>query len=353
MENKNPGPSVYYVTDKNIFDALNEHKVTTEIMIHLLASRNTIASPHEKKAELARYFSQLTHDYFDNQTIASVLGVASRRERVTSLYVEGAVGEDGLRRAIEHVAEEHRRYGDLVDVRKRPNGFLISIQYSKVDYRRSEFNQVQVKDAEVDAVCVQGGVEIRSTQNDHIDSFRDEIVFRLRDEHDDIVRKDITLQAHTDPVKRSKFFHDLFTGIEGYAFQNVTDLFVFRPSEGGEEAPEVERVALRGYSVNSTKIFTDLAADGYYIVRAIWVAKESSNEGNLYTIEAVFTDPETCSDFSYLVVGVQDRKNEVLSSRRRTPTRMESSSVSRAIEHRARELMAALSVPAGQAHDAV
>lgn len=345
MAKNNAGPSVYYVTDKNIYDALNEHKVTTEIMIQLLAARNTIASPHEKKTELARYFSQLTHDHFDNQKIASVLGVASRRERVTSLYVEGTVEEDGLRRAIDHVAEEHRRYGDLVEVRKRPNGFLISIQYSRVDYRRSEFNQVQIKDAEVDAVCVQGGVEIRSTQNEHIDSFRDEVVFKLRDEHSDIVRKDITLLAHPSPVIRSKFFHDLFAGIKEYVFQSVTDLYVFRPSEGGEAAPEVERVALRGYSVNSTKIFTDLAADGYYIVRAVWVANESSNEGNAYTIEAVFTDPEACSDFSYLVVGVQDRKNEVLSSRRRTPTRMESVSVSRAIEHRARELMASLSPP--------
>ncbi|MEX7644050.1 hypothetical protein [Stenotrophomonas maltophilia] len=339
------GPSVYYVTDKNIFDALNEHKVTEEIMSELLSYRNTIVSPNEKRLDVSRYFSQLTHDYFDNQRIASVLGVASRRERVTALVVEAAIDEAGLRKAVDSVAENYRKAGDLVAVNKKPSGFNVSLQYSRVDYRRSEFNQVQVRDADLSFSLVEGGVEVRSTQNDYVDKFRDEVVFAMRQSDSGLVRKDITLSGHISASVRSKFFHDLYSDLPGFSFVDVTDMYVYRPSsKEGEAAPEVERVALRGNAVNSTKIFSDLATDGYYVVRVIWTAKEKGNGNALYTIESLFVDPESCSDFSYLAVGVQELTTQLTYKRRRTPTRSEAIAVSIGIEQRARSLMSQLAL---------
>lgn len=352
------GPSVYYVTDKNIFDALNEHKVTADVVVELLSARNTIASSKEKRIDLARYFSRLTHDYFDNQKIASVLGIVPRRERMTSLYVKGSLVEDELRVALEEVAKVYKELGDGFSISKQQRGYRALIQYSIVDYRRSEFNQVQSRDAEIELSLTDSGVEIRSNQNEYVDRVRDACVEALTRSNPSVERRDISLIAFTDPRTRSKFFHDLFSGIDGFSFQQVTDVFIYKPQDSGgdgvEREPAVDKVALRGSGVNSTKWFSEFTSDGYYVVRVIWTAKEIFNEGNLYVIEALFADPETCSDFSFLLHGVHDRVDAGHHHRRRAPSRAEIINVTKAIEISSRKLMENLRVailPAGNNSD--
>lgn len=340
------GPSVYYVTDKNIFDALNEHKVTAELMVDLLAARNTIASPKSRRIDLAKYFSRLTHDFFDNQKIAEVLGVVPRRERMTSLFVKGEIAEDSIRVALEAVAKIYKELGDGFKISKTTAGYRASINYSRVDYRRSEFNQVQMRDAEIDVAVTAGGVEIRSHQNEYVDRIRDACVKSLADLHPNLERRDISLIAFPDPKLRSKFFHDLFSNVPGFSFQQVTDVFVYKPREAGgegvEQVPQVDKVALRGIGVNSTKWFSDFTADGYYVVRVVWNAKEILGKGNLYVVEALFADPDTCSDFSFLLQGVHERLELGHQPRRRAPTRGETIDLTKALEAASRALMDSL-----------
>ncbi|WWW36385.1 hypothetical protein V8017_05590 [Stenotrophomonas rhizophila] len=340
------GPSVYYVTDKNIFDALNEHKVTSDLMVQLLADRNTIASSRERRVELASYFSRLTHDYFDNQKIANVLGVVPRRERMTSLFVEGSVLEDGVRVALEEVSKIYKELGDTFTISKHDKGYRALLQYSKVDYRRSEFNQVQQRDAEIDISIAVGGVEIRSHQNEYVDRVRDACVAALQRSNEDLKRRDISLIAFPEAKTRSRFFHDLFSDMPGFSFQQVTGVFIYKPREDGgegeEREPSVDNVALKGSGVNSTRWFADFTDDGYYVVRVIWTSKEIFNEGNLYVIEALFADPETCSDFSFLLQGVHERLDAGHQPRRRAPTKSEVINITKAIESSSRRLMEAL-----------
>ncbi|WP_329851940.1 hypothetical protein [Stenotrophomonas pavanii] len=343
MAKTKSGPSVYYVTDKNIFDALNEHKVTAEILSDLLAYRNTISSPKEPRISLAKYFSRLTHDYFDNQKIASVLGVVPRRERMTSLFVAGEVSLESIRVALNKVAESYREIGDIFNVSSVENGYRALLQYSRVDYRRSEFNQVQVRDAEIEVVLANGGVEIRSNQSDYVDRARDACVEELSKANSGLERRDVSLIAFTDPGVRSKFFHDIFSGLPDFSFREVTDIYVYKPRslEQGEaeDDPVVERIGLRGSAVSGSKWYADLSKDGYYVARVVWTAKEIMNEGNLFVIEALFADPKTSSDFSFLLQGVHDRLESSHQPRRRVPTKFEVVRVTRAIEQRSRFLM--------------
>src|ERR1700722_4374569 len=96
MKNRYHGPSLYFASDKNIFDALNQHKVDSRTVIKLFDDRNIIVSKKTPRETLALYFARLSHDFEDNQLIAARLGVAPRRERITSVKVMGIPDQDSL-----------------------------------------------------------------------------------------------------------------------------------------------------------------------------------------------------------------------------------------------------------------
>ena len=85
MKKPKQGPSLYYASDKNIYDAVNQSKVDNDTVQKLFERRNIVCSKKTPRSDLAEYFSQLTHDYLDHQDIANRLGIAKRRERLTSV----------------------------------------------------------------------------------------------------------------------------------------------------------------------------------------------------------------------------------------------------------------------------
>ncbi|MDV0440322.1 hypothetical protein [Xanthomonas sacchari] len=357
MSEQKFGPSIYFATDKNIFDALNEHKVDSVTVIELFLDRNTIVSSESNRSDLSKRFSRLQHDYYDHKKISSRLGVVPRRERVTATQLLGKIAIDEVRRAVEAIKESFEDAGDSISVSKIADGMLVAIQYSKIDYRRSEFNQIQVRDGFLEIRMSDGTATIRSTQNSYIDSVRDTFIGALKKEvSTDLARVDVSLYDYPEPKIRSRFFYDLFSGLPGYSFRDVTDVYVYKPKSGflSEEvdvdSPQVERVALRGSGVSKTKLFNDLAAEGYYTVRVGWQAVGMFDRGHLYSIEVVFADPVGCTGLSYVVLGVNERDEKSGFRRaRRSPTKGETEQLSKAIEARARELLAALKVAKGVA----
>ena len=95
MTKRAHGPSLYYASDKNIFDALNQHKVDIPTIMGLFERRNIIISPKTPRDELAKYFARQIHDYHDHRDIAARLGIAPRRERITSMDVRAQKVEHG------------------------------------------------------------------------------------------------------------------------------------------------------------------------------------------------------------------------------------------------------------------
>ncbi|MEA9854288.1 hypothetical protein VDF98_21565 [Xanthomonas campestris pv. raphani] len=346
MNNASYGPSIYFATDKNIFDALNEHKIDAATITELFLDRNTIVSSIADRVDLSRKFSRLQHDYFDHKKIASRLGVVPRRERITATKLLGKIEIENIRKAVEVIKNKFEASGDTVSVSKVGDGLVVLIQYSKIDYRRSEFNQVQRRDGVLEIMKSTDSVLVRSTQNSYIDGVRDSLVAALKSEVNGLVREDVSLFDYPDAQIRSRFFYDLFSKLPGYAFRDVTDLYVYKPTVGdlsGDvdvDSPQVERVALRGNQVSNSKIFTSLAKDGYYTVRVGWQAVDQSGKGHLYSIEVVFSDPVGCTGLSYVLLAVNER-DETKGHRkaRRSPTRGESEELSKAIEARARELI--------------
>jgi len=381
------GPSIYYATDKNVFDALNQHKVTRPAIQSMFLRRNILVSPKTPRVELAAYFSLLNHDYKDHQDIASRLGIVARRERSTSLAIQGIDDRSDLLAAIEDVKKELEEAGDVVKITTHDGRIVVVIHYSTVDYRRSEFTQTQQRKGRIDFLGIGPRYVVRSTHSDHVTRARDEVFERLSKRPNVSLEKfKISLSPFPSPEDRSTFFNDLITELDGFTLYDVKEAFAYkaRPQgfdsnfddddlldpeeeEGGEEDEQdgdeterratnkdrrsddeaklgshVDHVNLKGVGVTRSEFLIDALEDGYYIVRTRWEAKKTFGLGQIYIIEALFTDPAICDEFSFMLRGVFPIEEGRVSKRQVAPHPDDIDEVSRAIETTAQKLLAQL-----------
>lgn len=347
--------SLYYVSDKNIFDALSQSKVDNETVRKMFERRNIICSKKTEREELAKYFSLLTHDYFDHQDIAARLGVTSRRERVTSLDIKSPLEVEQIDSAINGLVDSLKKEGDVVHLRKDNGSLVINIKYTECDYRRSEFNQIQQRDGLIELLKVGNEYVVRSTQSGHINAARDDLILRLQQpEKEKIVTSSVSLFEFPDPIARSKFFYDLIDSLEGYTRKDVMEVYLYKVGSGvpvfEDEADSededqvdgnVQKVLMKGSAVARSILLGDLLKDKkYYIFRIGWLAVEKLGNGYGFDVEALFNDAENCLGFSYVVKGVHVLNDDgKLNKKRRNPMRLESDAVAKAIENSARKLM--------------
>ncbi|WP_175824502.1 hypothetical protein [Burkholderia cepacia] len=355
MKKRMHGPSLYYATDKNIFDALTQHKVDTPTVMKLFQRRNIIVGKKTSREDLAKYFSRLTHDYYDHKDIAARLGIAPRRERITSMDVTGVGDIAELQSAVEQLKQELEAAGDVIQVSRDGNSLTMHVQYSTVDYKRSEFTQVQVRDGTVEFVKAADGYIVRNTQNEYINDVRETLLGKIEKATEvPLTKVVVSLFDVPSPKLRSKFFHELMTNLPGYVRRDVTDVYVYKakPEPSDDESEEnssgdpdthVERVFLRGNGVTRSQLLNELLdEENYYIVKIGWTATETMGLGNVYDIEAVFADYKDCTGFSFILNGVFQLEDGKVSARRRPPFKSEIDTVSRVIEAKSRELVLAL-----------
>ncbi|WP_019577473.1 hypothetical protein [Curvibacter lanceolatus] len=356
MKKRTHGPSLYYASDKNVFDALNQHKVDTPTVVRLFQRRNVVVSKKTPRDELAKYFSTLTHDYYDHKEIAARLGVAVRRERTTSMDVSGVGDTEELHGVVEQLKKEMEASGDTVQVTRDGDNFTIRVQYSEVDYKRSEFSQVQVRDGTIEFVKSDVGYVVRNTQNDYLNGVRETLLAKVEKTTSEPLTKVVVALFDIPSAKlRSKFFHELASSLPNFVRRDVTDVYVFKAKPdaeddedeaGGDEngsETHVERVFLRGSGVSRSEILNELLdEEDYYIIKMGWTATELLGEGNVYDIEAGFADPKDCTGFSFILSGVYPLEEGKVSARRRPPHKHEIDALSRVIESKARDLVAKL-----------
>ncbi len=352
------GPSLYYASDKNVFDALNQHKVDTKTIMELFERRNIVVSKKTPRESLAGYFARQIHDYQDHKDIATRLGIAPRRERITSMDVNGSVDKSHLQVAVDQLKEELEKSGDVVQVAQDGGKTTITVQYSTIDYKVSEFAQRQERDGIIELIKTVEGYTVRNTHNEFVDNIAAGLISKLEKASETTLsRVTVSLFDVTAPQIRSKFFHELAFKLPGYQQSDVTAVYVFKAnpeSIGSDDADEtdedntdgeahVERVHLRGRGVTRSEILNELLEkDDYYITKIAWCAREIAGAGNAYDIEATFTNPKDCSGFSFILSGVYPFEDGHLSSRRRPPFKHEIDEISQVVENKARELVSLL-----------
>ncbi|WP_063892422.1 MULTISPECIES: hypothetical protein [Burkholderia] len=347
------GPSIYYATDKNVFDALNQHRVDQATIRQLFADRNVLVSKHTDKSELAKYFSRLVHDYQDHQRIAARLGVANRREKVTAVEITTPIDVNQIEVAISTIKVELEKDGDVVLVTRDGDDIALVVQYSEVDYAKTEFKQVQHKDGVIQFKKEGGVYVVRNSQNEYINKVR-EAVFSSVEKRNSIKldRRVVSLYDVVLPGLRSEFFYNLIHGIEGMGKYDVTELYVYRstPDESDEDDEQelsdddvgnnevqdsrIERIALRGKGVEQSQELKDIISKSadFYTIRAVWKVREAMGEGHVFELDAHFANARDCTGFSYLVRGVYPCEDGMVSKKRRTPRSDEVERLSTLIE---------------------
>ncbi|WP_220805941.1 hypothetical protein [Achromobacter sp. UMC71] len=354
MKKRAYGPSLYYASDKNVFDALNQHKVDAPTVSRLFQRRNVVVSKKTPREDLAKYFSTLTHDYYDHKEIAARLGVAARRERTTSMDVSGIDDVEDLQAVVEQLKKEMEASGDTVRVTRDGDNLNIGVQYSQIDYKRNEFSQVQVRDGTVEFVKSATGYVVRNTQNDYLNGVRETLLAKVEKVVPaPLTKVTVSLFDIPSPKLRSKFFHELASSLPGFVRRDVTDVYVFKAKPESEEddgedtadssETHVERVFLRGNGVSRSEILNGLLdEEDYYIIKMGWTATEILGDGNVYDVEAGFSDFRDCTGFSFILSGVFPVEDGRTSTRRRSPHKHEIHAFSRVIESKARDLVTAL-----------
>ena len=345
------GPSLYYASDKNIFDALNQHKVNAATVRKLFVKRNVIVSKKTQREDLAKYFARLSHDYYDHRDIAERLGVAPRRERITSMDVNGPATEEILNSSINQLKNELEATGDIVHVSRTEDNLSLNIQYSTIDYKRSEFAQVQVRDGILEFIKSDDGYIVRNTQNEYLNNIRDTLLGKLdKSISEPLNRKVITLFDVPSSKLRSNFFYELASNLSGYSRRDVTEVNVYQTGpeidvedsvndDGEDLVTHIERVFLRGNGVTQSELLNELLdGEDYYIIKIRWLTAEIKGTENVYEIEALFTDPKDCTGFSFILNGVYPKVEGKLSSKRRQPSKVEIDQISKVIENKARSL---------------
>lgn len=350
------GPALYFASDKNIFDALvQKHKVDASTLTTLFRNRNTIVSKKTDRDLLAEHFSRLTHDYYDHKIISEKIGVAPRRERATSMELVGEVKAEVVQTALEDLKRQITASGDVAHISRSGESFSMIIQYSRYDYKKSEFAQLVVKDAVIEVVKTSTGYTLISPQNEFANSLRDELVAIVEVKSDVPIEKfHISLFSVPDSKRRTQFFIDLMDGMQGFTRRDVTDVYIYKPkpqSMGDEDLASddddthIEKVFLRGNGVTRSSILLDLVgSDEYYIVKICWLARRTLGNGDVYKIEASFADPKDCDGFSVLLKTVHPNV-EGRFSKFRSPLKPEIDEISRAVEAAAKAIVQSYVIP--------
>ncbi|MCX9457451.1 hypothetical protein GOU96_17365 [Vibrio sp. R-1] len=317
--------NIHSVTDKALYDALNQKQITTKEIQELFLSRGTLISKQTPRKELAKNYSRMNHDYYEHQKIASLLGGQSRAEKITCVRIETEIAKQDLIQAAEKLKSEIVKQDDYCQVLLDGERVLMNIRYLATDYGKSEFKQVVRKEAliEIEPLNNSNGYSIRRPDNDILQGYESSLLESISlikkekdDENLDLIINEISLAHNTSADVRTRFFDKLIRSLDGYKLLDVTDAYVYHPKpetleeEDGntDTGVHVSRASLKGEGVLKSEELSNLYDRGFYIWKIKWKVEEDTVDPDIFELEAQFGDPLNCTNFSYHVKGVRKYK---------------------------------------------
>lgn len=306
---------LYSVTDKALFDALNTSKINNAELKDLFLSRGVIISADTKREELALEFSKYNHDYYDHQRIASAMGVVQRKEKTTTSDYTTGVDKESLEEALNALKKQITKEKDLCIWHEDKNGnFIVDITYETPDYTKSEFKQIVKKDASITIEKTDSGYRLRYPDNSKVKEYERTIRKSLESMAEEAGQEfdsaRINLASIEAPSARTSFFQKLLYRMDGFKLIDVTDVYVFHPratddekDKSGESGIHISRASLKGEGVLKSDELQEFYNRGFYISRIRWKFEENLAGSDIYVIEAMFGEPESFEDFSYITRG--------------------------------------------------
>ncbi|EIX4185912.1 hypothetical protein MA722_004304 [Escherichia coli] len=317
--------NIHSVTDKALCDALNQKQITLNEIQDLFLERGTIICKKTPRKDLARNYSRMTHDYYEHQKIATLLGGQTRAEKNTCVRIESSVTKDDIIVAAEKLKKEITAQDDYCKIIIDGSRVLIDIRYLSTNYSKSDFKQAVNKEALIEIEPIDKGYSIRRPDNENLKDYEDLLLGHIisiqseldNDSNLDLKLNEITLAHNSSADVRTLFFDKLIRSLDGYELDDVTDAYVYHPKPETIEAEEgntetgvhVSKASLKGEGVLKSDELSDLYDRGFYIWKIKWKVKEKLADPDIYELEAQFGDPLNCTNFSYLVKGVKKYKS--------------------------------------------
>ncbi|HBR1529707.1 TPA: hypothetical protein L9M45_005061 [Klebsiella quasipneumoniae subsp. quasipneumoniae] len=321
---------LYSVTDKALFDALIQSKVTHENMKDLFFKRGIIISKETGRKSLAADFSRYFHGFSDYDKLSNILGSVGRREKSTTNIINGGVDRAEVEAALKETITALKKEGDIANFAYVENeGIEVTIKYIKLDYKLSEFRQSSTREAKILIEPTDDGLfHLRFPPNSKAQEFVEIFTNSLKsiDKEKQISIDEITLESVKDPLQRTLFFKKLIESIDTYEFMDVSDVYVSHQDieiaktesvsdieENDEENDEevkvetgyhISKASLKGRGVLDSPELNNFLRKDFYITRIIWTAKvRGFPDSDKAEFEAQFIDSDKCTLFSYLVRG--------------------------------------------------
>jgi hypothetical protein len=317
--------SIYSASDKALFDAINQSKVTAADLRGLFLQHGMIISAKTSRRELAKHFARLLHDYHDFETLARLFDAPQRRERLAAVRVTTQMSIDVMESSVQQLITLLKEEDDSASVDRAPDGSLqLHVRYKRFNFSKSEFRQIEIKDARISIEREGDSFVIRGPQNDKVEKLKDDLLALIESASTESIATDeISLADIPDSAVRSKFFQMLIDHVLGYSAYDVTDVYFFNPDveldselddeEVGEDGEEGEDEPSLGVHIDSAKLkggrvmesgeLRNFLKDGFYISKMIWKARQSGFDEDIVEFEAQFSEPQTCTRFSYMVRG--------------------------------------------------
>lgn len=346
--------SLYFASDKAIYDALTQRSLTSAELRKVFLSRGIVISNESDKKFLASRFSALFHDYYDYRNLSLLVGGRDSREKTTNVVVTTAVTKDQLTDALTSVKEwlvddQHEQ----AEVAVHGDQLKLTVKYQKLDLSQAEFRQVIEKTAEVILEKQGSGWKITGPMNDKFKDITDQLYSQIEIITDqDVATRTISLEAILDASIRTNFLRSLIRNLKDMEVVDVVDVSTFNPKDqedddldlsddalviedsievesedewedGDPDAelarpqPEarihkiirIDKASLKGKGVLESKQLIELEGHGFYMWKIRWKAREKLVGSELVLFEAQFGNQAKYCDFSYIVKGVYNYNN--------------------------------------------
>lgn len=337
--------NLYFYTEKNIYDALHHKRLTSSLLHSMLLKRGIIIPSDLDKEVLIEEICRLPHCYEDLQKIKDLVQTYDKRESTTNAQLNIGITQLELKNVTESIKKMYASESESLNINTKADGSIsIELNYQDIDLSRTELRQIDNRTINMDFNISSNKINVRMPSNNKAKELLSVIEEKISSYMNVVVeRVEISLEAVTNPSLRSKFFNELLANINGYKLVDVTNIELNKiKSHDDEDENEenintsfVKRAVLKGEAVNTSSIFSQLHAKGYYISKISWAAVPVKNNGDQILLDASFKNIDTCSDFSYQIRGVNNYKGGKYNITSRPASEPEKKTISLLIEESA------------------
>ncbi|MGI0511620.1 hypothetical protein E4N83_00840 [Treponema denticola] len=320
--------SIYYASDKDLFDALSsKRKFFTESILHEICNnRGIFLSQDDERSSLIEYISVLPHSVYDLEYIRQHLQANVRTERNASTKIVGEALENIKLAEILTDFKDSRNsiYNEQYNIIQSSNETItIDIDYEEIDYGNTRLRQKQKKSARMEIKKASNGeISIRHNANERMDDITRNLLKHIKKnvpEEAKIEQKQIELSDINSAALRTEFFIQLISSINEYSLDDVTTINITamkniivteeeQTSVQQEILGKLKSALLKGENLLESKEYADLNKGDFYISGIQWTIKDK--EKNKFRIESNFRDTKNCSNFEYDIKGMFEYKDE-------------------------------------------